>query len=399
MFNLFDVTSFMTGIFGGLGKVIVALVILLIAYIAASIAKTLIIKLMTHTKLGFIVSRADGPRPGVTITYISKLVYFLVFLLFIPQIFNTLGIDSVTSPVMGLLNTIWGYVPNVLAALIVIFVGNLIATTVRTLLVPVFARLKVDELQAKAGIEVKDTAKLSYTLAYIVYVLIMIPVFIVALNVLKIDAITAPAVSMLTVVVEYIPRIVVACLVVFVGYLIGRFAGQIVTQLLASTGVDKKLTDATEGKTEKFVLSKVTGTVVQVVINIMFIVQGFAVVDLKLLTDIGAAVIGYMPKALAAIIVLTLTYFAAILAEKALKKNGMDGYALVSKAVIFEIGIFMVLNQLGIATTIVNSAFIIIVAALAVAFAISFGIGGKAFATKQLDKLDKYIEENKKSDK
>lgn len=394
---MLNFTNFMTGIFGGLGKVLVALVILLLAYIVASIAKSLIIKLLTHTKLGFIVSRADGPRPGVTITYISKLVYFLVFMLFIPSIFGALGIDSISGPILGLLNTVWGYVPNILAAIIVIFVGNIIATTVRALLAPLFAQLKLDELQAKAGLEVKDNAKLSYTLAYIVYVLIMIPVFIVALNVLKVEAITAPAVNMLSVVIDYIPRIVVACLVVFVGYLIGRFAGQIVTQLLASTGVDKKLTDATEGKTDKFILSKVTGTVVQVVINIIFIAQGFAVVDLKVLTDIGAAIIGYMPKVLAAIIVLTLTYFAAILAEKALKKNGMDGYAMVSKVVIFVIGIIMVLNQLGIATTIVNSAFIIIIAALAVAFAISFGIGGKAFAAKQLDKLDKYIDDNKKN--
>ncbi|MCR5343004.1 MAG: mechanosensitive ion channel [Butyrivibrio sp.] len=394
---MLNFTNFMTGLLGGFGKVVVALLILLVAYIAASIAKSLIIKLLTHTKLGFIVSRADGPRPGVTITYISKLVYFLVFMLFIPAIFGALGIDSISGPIMGLLNTVWGYVPNIIAAVIVIFVGNIIATTVRALLAPLFARLRLDELQAKAGMEVKDNAKLSYTLAYIVYVLIMIPVFIVALNVLKIDAITAPAVNMLSVVIEYIPRIVIGCLVVFVGYLIGRFAGQIVTQLLASTGVDKKLTDITEGKTEKFVLSKVTGTVVQVVINIIFIAQGFAVVDLKVLTDIGAAIIGYMPKVLAAVIVLTLTYFAAILAEKALKKNGMDGYALVSKTVVFVIGIIMVLNQLGIATTIVNSAFIIIIAGLAVAFAISFGIGGKAFASKQLDKLDKYIDENKKN--
>ncbi|WP_408070699.1 mechanosensitive ion channel [Butyrivibrio sp. JL13D10] len=394
---MLNLTNFMTGIFGGLGKVVVALLILLVAYIAASIAKSLIIKLLTHTKLGFIVSRADGPRPGVTITYISKLVYFLVFLLFIPQIFSALGIDSISGPILGLLNTVWGYVPNILAAIIVIFVGNIIATTVRALLAPLFAQLRLDELQAKAGLEVKDNAKLSYTLAYIVYVLIMIPVFIVALNVLKIDAITAPAVNMLSVVIDYIPRIVVACLVVFVGYLIGRFTGQIVTQLLASTGVDKKLTDATEGKTEKFVLSRVTGTVVQVVINIIFIAQGFAVVDLKVLTDIGASIIGYMPKVLAAIIVLTLTYFAAILAEKALKKNGMNGYAMISKVVIFVIGIIMVLNQLGIATTIVNSAFIIIIAALAVAFAISFGVGGRAFAAKQLEKFDKYIEDNKKN--
>ena len=56
----------------------------------------------------------------------------------------------------------------------------------------------------------------------------------------------------------------------------------------------------------------------------------------------------------------------------------------------------MVLNQLGIATKIVNSAFVIILAALGVAFAIAFGIGGRDFAKKTLDDASKKLEENKK---
>lgn len=47
----------------------------------------------------------------------------------------------------------------------------------------------------------------------------------------------------------------------------------------------------------------------------------------------------------------------------------------------------MVLNELGIAKEIVNTAFILIVAALATAFAISFGIGGRDFARKAMDHL------------
>ena len=63
---------------------------------------------------------------------------------------------------------------------------------------------------------------------------------------------------------------------------------------------------------------------------------------------------------------------------------------------ILVIGAFMVLNQLGIATKIVNSAFVIILAALGVAFAIAFGIGGRDFAKKTLDDASKKLEENKK---
>ena len=52
----------------------------------------------------------------------------------------------------------------------------------------------------------------------------------------------------------------------------------------------------------------------------------------------------------------------------------------------------MALNQLGIATDIVNKAFVLIVGAVAVAFAIAFGLGGRDFASKQLDKLEKTVD-------
>lgn len=48
----------------------------------------------------------------------------------------------------------------------------------------------------------------------------------------------------------------------------------------------------------------------------------------------------------------------------------------------------MVLNELGIAEEIVNSAFLLIIAAIAAAFAISFGIGGKEAAAGLLKKLE-----------
>lgn len=48
----------------------------------------------------------------------------------------------------------------------------------------------------------------------------------------------------------------------------------------------------------------------------------------------------------------------------------------------------MILSQLGFAKSIVNIAFIIILAGLAIAFAISFGLGGREFATRRLSKLE-----------
>ena len=372
----------------GIGSVIKALLLLLLAWIAAKIAKALVLKILKVPKIVGLLQRADDEAaPGTTANYIAKLVYLLVFLLFVPGILGALNADSIAAPILNLLNTVWGYVPNILAAVIVLAVGVFVARLVRQLLIPVFQKIKVDRLQEKAGIEVEDSARLSNTLAYIVYVLILIPVIIVALEVLNIRAISVPAVDMLSKIFNVIPNIIVACLLIGIGTVIGKFAGQIVTRLIASTGADAKLLELTGEKAGRFVLSTVAGVIVQAVIVIFFLVEGVSVLGLSVLTGIGSAVIGYLPNIIAAVVVLAAAVFASRITEKAMKKTSFGAYILPVRIGIFGIAIFMILNQLGIASRIVNSAFILIMAALAVAFAIAFGIGGREFAANTLRAL------------
>ena len=382
----------------GLGSVVKAVLLLVLAYVVASIVKAAIGKLLAREKVANFVAKADGNQPaGTTAGYITKLVYLLVFLLFIPGIFGALGADNVSAPILGMLNKVWTYVPNVLAAAIILGVGIFIAKLVRQLLIPVFDKIKIDRLQEKAGIEVKDSAKLSTTLAYIVYVLILIPIIIVALQTLKINAISDPAIGTLQTVFNFVPNIIVGALVILVGAIIARFAGQIVNRLVAATGVDSKVRDLTDGKPAGFVFSKVVGIIVQALIIVFLVVAGLNVLKLDVLSRIGVNIIAYLPQVLAAVLIMGIAIFLASIVAKFMNKNGLGTYAFIAKAGILVIGAFMVLNELGIATKIVNSAFVIILAALAVAFAIAFGIGGRDFAKKTLDNASKKIEENKKN--
>lgn len=384
------------GILGGVGSIIFAALILLVAVIVASIVKSLVLKLIDKTKLQAILAKADTEgKPGSAKEFIGKLVYLLVFLLFVPGIFSALGLGSVMAPISNILNTIWGYVPNLVAAAIVLVVGNLIAKLVRQLLIPIFDKLNVDKLQEKAGIEVKNADKLSNTLAYVVYVLILIPTVVMALNVLNITVISVPAVSMLNSVIGFIPNIVIGLIIIVIGCMIGKLAGQIVTKLIASAGLDAKLQGLLDDKNQKFVLSKVTGGVVYAVVVIFFVVEGLNVLKLDVLTDIGSDIIGFMPTALAAVLILAATLIVSSMVEKALRKNGMGSYAVMAKIAIIVVGVFMILSQLRIATAIVNDAFHLIVAAVAVAFAIAFGIGGKEFAARTLKKLEEKKEDQK----
>ena len=370
------------------GAVVHALLLLALAFLAAAIAKWLITRLLKFPRIKGFMGRFDmADNPGGTVRFIGKLVYFIVFILFVPGILNALHADNVAQPILNLVNQVWNYLPNIIAAVIVLAVGFFAARLLRQLLIPVFRRIRVDALQEKAGVDVPDSARLSTTLAYIVYVLIIIPVIIVALKVLKIEAISEPAVAMLNKIFNAIPKILVACLLVGVGVVIARFAGQITEKLIASTGADARLRGAMGDTGAKFSLSRIVNVTLQALILIFFTVEAFNMLGFTVLKDIGATVIRYLPNVLAAVIIFVLAVILARLAENALKKTSLGTYAVPVKGVIFAAAGFMVLTQLGIASRIVTYAFIGVLGALAVAFAVAFGIGGREFAAQTLKKL------------
>lgn len=368
----------------GLWSVIKAAAILILAFIIAAFIKKIILKLLDKINLEKKLSNEEADK---TRGFVGNLVYLLAFLLFVPDIFSSLGMSSISAPITGLLNILLGYIPNILAASIILVVGFLVARLIRQLLIPVFNKIKVDKLQEKVGVDVPETARLSSTLAYIVYVLILIPVIITALNALNIEAISQPAIGTLNDIINFIPNIVVGLIIIIVGFMIGKFGGQIVERLVAASGLDAKLAAVLDGRMKDFLISRSVGIVVQVVITIFFVVEGINILNLQILTGAGAAIIGYMPNALAAVLILAGSILLSSVAARFLEKYSHT-YAIIVKCAIMTIGSFMILSQLGIANTLVNAAFILMVGALAVAFAVAFGLGGRTFAGNVLKRLE-----------
>ena len=367
--------------------VLQALLVLAAAFIVAGIIKSLVVKLLAKEKIAKALGKVDPEGKGGLAQFIAKAVYLLVFMLFVPAIFGSLGLSVIFTPIANIFNAIWAYVPNIIAASIVLVVGFMIAKLVRQLLIPVFDKINVNKLQEKAGIEVANSDKLSVTLAYIVYYLILIPMIVMALDVLNISVISAPATSILNSILGFIPNILVGLIIIIIGCMIGKFVGQIVTRLIATAGLDAKLAKLLDKDDQKFSLSKLVGTVVNVIIVIFFVVEGLNVLELEVLTNVGTVVIGYMPVVLSAVIIAVAAFFASSVAEKALKKNGKTTYALIAKVAIFTVAGFMILSQLGIAAEIVNTAFKLVLAAVAIAVALEFGLGGKEFEAKTLKKM------------
>ncbi len=360
---------------------------LVVAFIVSKLLKKLVGKIQEKTS-----KKTESKENSELLKrLVGKLSFLVVFLLFVPGIFQTLGLTEMSAPILNVLNVVWVYLPKLIAAAIVLWIGFLIAGLVRDLLIPVFNKIKLNRLQEKAGIETIPSAKLSNTLAYIVYVLILIPVIITALTVMDIEAISQPAIGMLNTIFDYIPSILAASVIIIIGCMIAKLADGIVEHLLAATGLDVKISKMLDGKAADFVFSKVAGIIVRVVLVIFFVVESLNVLHLEVVSSIGNSIIGYMPYVLAAVLILIACYVCASITDKALKKNGHEIGTLFAKSAIYTLGGFMILNELGVAGTIVNAAFIIVVAAFGVAFAVAFGIGGREFASKMLVKLsDKF---------
>ena len=368
----------------GMMGVVKAVLLLVLAYFIASAVRSMLKALLNKTS--FCKSQEDGAKKESIVEYIGDIAYLFVMLLFVPGIFSALGASTIATPILDMMRSIWSFLPNLLGAGIVLMLGNLVAKLIRQLLAPALKKANVDKLQEKLGCETPSDVSLSETLAYLVYVLILIPVIIAALQVLKLDVLTAPATVMLQEILTYIPLVAAALFVAGLGVVLGRLVSQIVTRLIAASGADEKVKEFIGETSYKFSLSGIVGSILNGVIVILFTVQGVNLLKLEILTKVGTAIIGYLPNILAAVLVMAAAWIGSAAAQRAFEKNGFTCCAAFIRGLILIIAGFMILSQLGIAVSIVNEAFIIILTGAALAFAIAFGIGGADIVKKYLAK-------------
>jgi hypothetical protein len=394
-----SIQNFFNSILQQIPDIIYAIILLIVAFIVAGIVKNLVVKLLKAVNAEEFLGKlgVKDTSTGSSIAFVAKLAYFITFLLFLPGVLDKLGMYSVSTPITNMVNSFLAFIPNLVGAGIIVAVGLFIAKIIKELLVPVLKAIKVDALQDKAGIESSEATSFSTIIANVIYAVIVLVVITAALDQLGIAAISKPANTIVNVIFAAIPNVLEAIIIIAVGVFIAKLVAKLLETVLAGVGADSLIEKITGTPAKKVVLSKAIGTVVQYVLAIIFIVQGINVLNLPVLTGIGTAVIGYMPAVLAAVIIIAIGAFAAEMAKNAILKKFPEakGGALAVKTAIYVLVAFLGLSQLGVANAIVETTFILIVAAVCVAFAIAFGVGGRKFAADTLDELEKKINEKK----
>ncbi len=377
--------------------VLKGILLALLTWLVASIVRSIVVKGGKKAKLPKLMMKSkvasDEEKANNIIASIGNLIFFLIILFMIPSILNALNVQSLSEPFTNMTNGFFNYIPNIIGAVIIIFIGHLLAKVAKEIVTSFSAGLGLDKFVQKFNVE---NVELSKILGSVVYAVIIIPAAIASLEALKISSISEPSVMMLSTILNMLPNIISAVLIIIIGSIIGRFLYNLLSGILASTGMDSwvKKDSLKEDEQGYFKLSNIISKIVKYVVILLFIVEALQVLNLDVLTNVGAIVIGYLPKVLGATLLMILGYLGANFVGGLLEKNTSSKFIVfMAKAIIYIFLVFMVVSQLGLATNILEMAFALSLGALALAFVIAFGFGGKDFAKEQLDKLSKKLDD------
>jgi len=359
-----------------------ALLILFITWLAAKAVSWAFVKLMD--KVPFLDrDTANGTTLGASI---GKIVSLLVWLFGLVAILQVLELDAVAGPIYDLLGSVMIYLPKLMGAGLLLFIGLMIARIVRDIAVTAMRTANLDSWATNGGVgEVVGDAPVSKTLGALVFALIAIPVAIGALGVLDIASISQPATDMLSLVMAAIPNIVAAGVLLAIGYVISRFVVGLLTELLSGLGVDGPLAATgvlPEGTSASLMLARVA----QIGIIMFFAIAATKLLGFPELTAILDQVLELGGSVLFGAIVIGAGFLVANLIAEVLGGNSMA--ANIARYAAILLFSFMGLQFMGVGEEIVQTAFSALVIGLAVAGSLAFGLGGRDWAAKKLEELD-----------
>jgi hypothetical protein len=371
-------------------KILAAGIILVLALLLATGVKKLLAGVLNAFDLDRRLLNSSGSEESQDQTIalsLAETAYWLIILMFLPAILGALEMRGLLAPVQNMVQTLIGFLPNLLAAAVIFAVGWFVARIVQRVVTGLIAAAGADSLSAKAGLS--QSVKVSALVGGLVYALILIPVGVAALSALKLEAVTAPASRMLELILNAIPQIFAAALILAFSFVVGKVVAGLVQGLLAGAGFDRLPAGLGMVPADRVTTapSRWAATAVLVAIMLFATTEAAAQLGFEQVADLVAQFLAFAGQVGLGLVILVGGLFLANVAGKAVRGTGrpQSGFlAIVARTAVLVLTGAMALREMGFAEDIVNLAFGLLFGAVAVAVALAFGLGGKEFAGKQL---------------
>ncbi len=393
-------TSFLVLIFEYAPRIFGAAIILLVAWLIATVLRIVLQRLLEVTKIDERYNDLSGEeKKEISLAQtLSNVVYWVVILLFVPAILSTLTLEGLLVPVQRMFETILIYLPNILAAGLIIFLGWFGARILQRVTINLLSALGLDRLSDREDIaSFFGARKPSEILGLLVYVLVFVFAIIGALNALALEAITRPASNMLELILQALPAIFAATLVLVVALMVGRILAALISKLLSAAGFDQFLTrlgiarTTLEGRRSP---SEIAGYIVLVAIMMFAAIEAAGLLGFAVLADLIAQLTVLLGRVVVSVVIFGIGLYLGGLAKEVVETSGgphAEFLAKLARVSILILAGSIALQQLGVANEIIIIAFGVLLGAVALTGVIAFGLGGRDLAARELsDWVDRF---------
>ena len=195
--------------------------------------------------------------------------------------------------------------------------------------------------------------------------------------------------------VGFLPNLLGFLIVLLVGYLVAKVLQKVVALALEKAGTDRAVREGSSGEMVNRLVPDVSPSALIGRVVFWFIFLGalsiaISALGITALNDFLADVFAYLPNIVAAILIFIVATAVAGLLARVIARTMGDSpsgklAATAVPALVMAIAVFMILNQLQIATTIVTITYAAVMGAIALGMALAFGLGGRDVASRLLE--------------
>lgn len=218
------------------------------------------------------------------------------------------------------------------------------------------------------------------------------------------DALRASLTGALNTFFSAIPRIIGFAVVLIVGWIIAALLARGVQALLHAVKFNELarrsgFADFVQKMGVKDDASGVIAGVVKWFVRLIALVVAFDTLGLPAVSNVLQQLLLWLPNLIVALVVLVIGGLAAKALSQLVRGTSAeagfsnpDMLATVTRVAVWGFTIVVAINQLGIATTLINTLLVGLVGALALAFGLAFGLGGRDRAAQMLDRAGRNLE-------
>jgi hypothetical protein len=326
----------------------------------------------------------SGQNIGQSLGMILSLVIWLAGLVAILQV---LDLGDATAPLQAMLDDFMELVPNLVLALLIVLIGFKVARIVRDLVVTALQTVNFDKWVNKGGVDsVTGSSALSSTIGAIAYVAVILPVAMIAVDRLQLDSVSAPVAAILAQIQGAFWLVVLAAVLLAMGFVIARFVAQMLEEILPGLGVDRAL-ESTHLLPEGTSASKTIATIVQIAIVLSIAIVATRLLGIPEISAMLDQILDLGGRIIFGAVVILAGFLIANLLAKLIGNGGNSLAATVVRWIAILLSTFMGLQFMGVGEEIVEMAFAALAVGVALAGALAFGLGGRDAAGKVLEDL------------